>query len=298
MVWAGVCYGQRTHVQFIDSILNAQRYHNKRSWGLLLCHSSTTITSCCSMIMHSPMLQVSIHNSRKLKTSQFLHGQHTHRTCHPLSMFGMLWIGVYDSVFQLLPISSNFAKPLKGSGSTFHRPQSTTWSTLCEGDVLHQIRTGFRTPPIQQSISWIFDIKRGTHNTIIHYIFHFKMCTYQTCEHILVYIIYCVFAILYIAYLYTCILFFYYLCKVLRQEPPLHPRVLVNCCTREWQHMLTCLSESTQHIIAEAICCRTRPIFRSSTKQNYLAINTPRIITLCTCTEEPQNNDSSNNGPT
>ena len=58
--------------------------------------------------------------------SLFLHGQHSHRTCHPLSMFGMLWIGVYDSVFQFLPISSNFAQPLKRSGPTFHRPQSTT----------------------------------------------------------------------------------------------------------------------------------------------------------------------------
>ncbi len=60
-----------------------------RSWGPLLCHSSTTINSCCSMIMHGPMLQGSVHNSWKLKTSQFLHGQHIHRTCHPLSMFGM-----------------------------------------------------------------------------------------------------------------------------------------------------------------------------------------------------------------
>ncbi len=107
-----------------------------RSWGPLLCHSSMTITSCCSMIMHGPMLQGSVHNSWKLKTSQFLHGQHTHRTCHPLSMFGMLWIGVYDSVFQFLPISSNFAQPLKRSGPTFHRPQSTTWSTLCEGQMV------------------------------------------------------------------------------------------------------------------------------------------------------------------
>ncbi len=72
MVWAGVCYGQRTHVHFIDGILNAQRYLT-RSWGPLLCHSSTTITSCCSMIMHGPMLQGSVHNSWKLKTSQFLY---------------------------------------------------------------------------------------------------------------------------------------------------------------------------------------------------------------------------------
>ncbi len=51
--------------------------------------------------------------------------------CHPLSMFGMLW---YDNMFQFLPISSNSALPLKRSGSKFHRPQSTTWSTLYKGD--------------------------------------------------------------------------------------------------------------------------------------------------------------------
>ncbi len=29
MVWAGVCFGQRTQVHFIDSILNAQRYRDE-----------------------------------------------------------------------------------------------------------------------------------------------------------------------------------------------------------------------------------------------------------------------------
>ncbi len=29
MVWAGVCYGQRTQVHFIDAILNSQRYHDE-----------------------------------------------------------------------------------------------------------------------------------------------------------------------------------------------------------------------------------------------------------------------------
>ncbi len=28
MVWAGVCYGQRTKVHLIDSILSAQRYRD------------------------------------------------------------------------------------------------------------------------------------------------------------------------------------------------------------------------------------------------------------------------------
>ena len=72
---------------------------------------------------------------KELKMSQFFHGLHTHQTCHPLSMFGMLWINVFDSVFQFLPIFSNFVQPLKRIGTTFHMPQSTAWSTLWEGDV-------------------------------------------------------------------------------------------------------------------------------------------------------------------
>jgi hypothetical protein len=32
--------------------------------------------------------------------SQFLHGLQTHQKCHPLSMFGMLWIDEYNSMFQ------------------------------------------------------------------------------------------------------------------------------------------------------------------------------------------------------
>ena len=43
--------------------------------------------------------------------SQFFHGLHTHQTCHPLSIFGMLWIDVYNSVFQFPPLSTNFAQP-------------------------------------------------------------------------------------------------------------------------------------------------------------------------------------------
>ncbi len=125
MVWAGVCYGQRTQVHFIDGILNAQRYRDEilrpivvpfiHDHHLMLQHDNARphVARICTQFL-------------QLKTSQFMHGQHTHQTCHPLSMFGMLWISVYDSVFQFLPISSNFAQPLKRSGPTFHRPQSTT----------------------------------------------------------------------------------------------------------------------------------------------------------------------------
>ncbi len=109
----GVMYGQayvmdNEHRCILLMVFWMHRDTVTRSWGPLLCHSSTTITSCCSMIMHGPMLQGSVHNSWKLKTSQFLHGQHTNRTRHPLSMFGMLWIGVYGSMLQFLPISSKF----------------------------------------------------------------------------------------------------------------------------------------------------------------------------------------------
>ncbi len=150
MVEVGLWYGQayvmdNEHRCFLLMAFWMHRDTMMRSSDPLLCHSSTTITSCCSIIMHGPMLQGSVHNSWKLKTSQFLHGQHTHRTCHPLSMFGMLWIGVYDSVFQFLPIASNFTQPLKRSGPTFQRPQSTTWSTLCD-EMLHCVRQMVVTP--------------------------------------------------------------------------------------------------------------------------------------------------------
>jgi len=83
---------------------------------------------------------------------------------------------------------------------------------------------------LKHTISWTLDIKSGTQDTILnslfitHTIFSFQICTYQTCTHIIVYIIYCVFAILYISYFPICLLFFYYLCPVL---------LLSFCCTME-----------------------------------------------------------------
>ncbi len=94
-LWYGLAYVMDNEHRCI--LLMAFLMHRDtvtRSWGPLLCHSSTTITSCCSMIMHGPLLQVSVHNSWKLKTSQFLHGQHTHRTCHRSVAFIIL-VSVY-----------------------------------------------------------------------------------------------------------------------------------------------------------------------------------------------------------
>jgi hypothetical protein len=99
---------------------------------------------CFNVIMYGPMLQGSVHKSWKLNISQFSHGLHTHQACLPLSMFVMLWIDMYDSLFP--PISNNFAQPSKMSGTTFHRPQSTAWSTLCGWDMARCMRQMVVTP--------------------------------------------------------------------------------------------------------------------------------------------------------
>ncbi len=135
------CYGQRTPVHFIDGILNAQRYRDEILRPVVV--SSTTITSCCSMIMHSPHVSTIC--------TQFLEVENIPVLVWPvyspdMSPIEHVWDAldrcIYDSVFQFLPISSNFAQPLKRSGTTFHRPQST----LCEGDVLHCVRQMLVTP--------------------------------------------------------------------------------------------------------------------------------------------------------
>ncbi len=159
-VVVGLCYGQ---VYVMDNehrcnLLMAfwmPRDTVARSWSPLLCHSSTTITSCCSMIMHGPMLQGSVHNSWKLKTSQFLHGQLTHWTCQLLSMFARLWMGVYDSRSSSCQYPATSHSHWRGvdQHSTGHNQQPdqlyakemccTAWGKWWS----HQILTSFQTPP-------------------------------------------------------------------------------------------------------------------------------------------------------
>ncbi len=64
---------------------------------------------------------------------------------------------------------------------------------------------------LKQSISWTFDNKRGTHNTVILYLsithtyFSFQICTYQTCTHIIV-----LYYILWFCYFVHCLFVYYY----------------------------------------------------------------------------------------
>ncbi len=85
MVWAGVCYGQRTQVHFIDGIVNAQRYRDE---------------------ILRPIVVPFIHDH------------------HLMLQHDNAWPHVTRISTQFL--EGNFAQPLKRSGPTFHRPQSTT----------------------------------------------------------------------------------------------------------------------------------------------------------------------------
>ncbi len=130
-----------------------------KSWGPLLCHSSTTITSCCSMIMHGPMLQGSVHNSWKLKTSQFLHGQHTHQTCHHWACFGCsgsAYKTACSSSCQYPATSHSYWRGVD-QHSTGHNQQPdqcyakemccTAWGKWWSHQTALDLLTGFRTPP-------------------------------------------------------------------------------------------------------------------------------------------------------
>uniref|UniRef100_A0A673YZD5 TBC1 domain family member 22B n=1 Tax=Salmo trutta TaxID=8032 RepID=A0A673YZD5_SALTR len=145
---AGVSYRQQTQLHFIDGNLNAQRHRDEilrsivvpfiRHHHLMFQHDNAQshVSRICTQFLEAENV--------------FLHGLHTHQTCHPLSMFGMLWIYMYNSMFQLLPISSNFTQPLKRSGRTFHRPQSTAGSTLCKGDVSRCMKQMVVTPDTEE----------------------------------------------------------------------------------------------------------------------------------------------------
>ena len=91
------------------------------------------------------MLKESVHNSWKLKMSQYYHGKYTHQTL-PVEH---VWDALDRRAWQRVPVPPNIQQlrtALKRNGTTFHRPQSTTWSTLCEGDVVWCVRQMVITP--------------------------------------------------------------------------------------------------------------------------------------------------------
>ena len=147
-----------------------------KSWGPLLCHSSVAITSCFSMITCGSMSQGSVHNSWKLKMSQFFHGLHTHQTFHTLSMFGMFWI---DRVSQFLHTvySVTLHRHWRGVGqySTGHnqQPDQLYAKEMCCGAWgkwwSHQIVTGFliHNPTLRRYL-WTTDAYLYSQSCDIH----------------------------------------------------------------------------------------------------------------------------------
>ncbi len=109
MVTVGLWYGQayvmdNEHRCILLMAFWSHRDTVTRSWGPLLCHSSTTITSCWNMITHGPMLQGSVHNSWKLKTSQF-----NNRPAYSpdMSPIEHVWDALDQRIRQRVPVPAN-----------------------------------------------------------------------------------------------------------------------------------------------------------------------------------------------
>ncbi len=128
MVWAGVCYGKRTQVHFIDGILNAQIYRNEIIRPIVV----PFIHNHHLMLQHDNALP---HVAKICLLYTFLEAENIPVLAWPayspdMSPIEHVWDAldrrIRQRVFQFPPISSNFAQPLKRSGPTFHRPQSTT----------------------------------------------------------------------------------------------------------------------------------------------------------------------------
>lgn len=99
MVVLGLWFRQWTEAHLIDGIMKTQRFRDQILRPIVE-----------PLLTHSPVLQGPLRSSR---TSEFLQGWKIDHTCLLLSLFGMLWIRVDDSIFQFLPISSDFPQPEK-----------------------------------------------------------------------------------------------------------------------------------------------------------------------------------------
>ncbi len=163
MVAVGLWYGQayimdNEHRCILLMAFWMHRDTVTRSWGPVLCHSSTSITSCCSMIMHGPMLQGSVHNSRTSSCmASILTGHVTHWAC--LGCSGSAYTTVCSSSFQYPATSlSHWRGVDQHSTDRNQQPDQlyvkemccTAWGKWWS----HQILTGFRynappSPPIQ-----------------------------------------------------------------------------------------------------------------------------------------------------
>ncbi len=144
VVWAGVCYVQRTQVHFIDGILNAQRYRDEIPRPIVM------------PFIHDHQLMLQHDNARPHVAricTQFLEAENIPVLAWPAYSLDMspiehVWDALDRRIRQRVPIPANIQQLHTAIEEewTNIRPQSTTWSTLCEGDVLHCVMQMVVTP--------------------------------------------------------------------------------------------------------------------------------------------------------
>ncbi len=142
MEWADICYGQWTQVHSIDGVLNAQRYRDEilRLIVVLFIHD------------HHLMLQ---HDNAQPHVArictQFLEAENIPVLAWPAYSPDM------DRRIRLrVPVPANIQQlhtAIEEEWTSIPQLQSTTWSTRCEGDVLHCVRQMVVTP----DTDWFLD---------------------------------------------------------------------------------------------------------------------------------------------
>ncbi len=173
MVWAGICYGQRTQVHSIDGILNAQRYRDEILRPIVV------------PFIHDHHLMLQHDNAQPHVAricTQFLEAENIPVLAWPAYSPDM------DRHIRLrVPVLANIQQlhtAIEEEWTNITQLQSTTWSTLCEGDVLHcvlhkwwshQILTGFWTPPNTVKLhilEWPFIVASLRHTCAIIMLFN------------------------------------------------------------------------------------------------------------------------------
>ncbi len=133
MVWAGVCYGQETQVHFIDGILNAQRYRDE------------ILRSMVVPFIHDHHLMFQHDNARPHVAricTQFLEAENIPVLAWPafspdMSPIEHVWDALDRRIRQCVPVPDNIQQLCTAIEEEWTNiSQSTTWSTLCEGDAL------------------------------------------------------------------------------------------------------------------------------------------------------------------
>ncbi len=137
MVWAGVFYGQRTQVHFIDGILNAQRYRDKmlrpivvpfiHDHHLMLQHDNARphVARICTQFLEAENIPVLAWPAYSLDMSHIEH----------------FWDALDRRLWQHVRVPANIQQLRSAIEEEWTNiPQSTTWSALCEEDVLHCVR--------------------------------------------------------------------------------------------------------------------------------------------------------------